>query len=716
MRFSNLSLCVLLVLVPVWAAAQPAPLDTLDRRSLSEVTVTAERVPVEAERAAAAVSIVTAGEIERQPLLNLADALRLTPGFAFLNGDGAGTPPAATVRGFYGGGEAEYVLLLVDGRPVNDVETGVVDWELVPLGNVERIEVLRGGASPLWGDAAIGAVVNVVTDGGPQPLRVAASGGSYDTYFLSGSGGTTWRGRAVSAYGSFKRYGGWRDHAERSVGLAGARAEVLRSERGRLAIATRHSWTDADLPGPLLGSALAAGRTPSNPFYRFDGTEERRHRLALDGRFQAAPGLALDGNLFGGWRAAEVTQTLPLSPEFGDTKRRDLDGGRLEGNVQLTAGGLGTDDRTLGLPIPARLVVGATGSLQTLTSAYRPVVVGTAEDYLAAEPDPDAEPEVRGDGSRRALALFAQAEAVPVAPLRLVLGTRLDWLGDRYDAALPEPGETETKHAAFSPRVGANLRWLATDRQVGHVYAQATRSFKAPTLDQLFDQRLVGVPFPPFSVSLSNADLRPQRGTTVEAGLRHRAELLPGRLAAEAELTLYQIEMEDEIDFSLQEFAYLNLGESRHRGVEAGLRVLVGKRARLFGTYTYTEATIENGDFAGNVLKAIPRDVWTAGASASWGVWSGSLVAHGAGRIWLDDANTIPLDAWTTVDAKLAVRLPLPGPAATLTAEAFNLLDADYSTTGFPDASGSSGPDGGPLVYYYPAAGRQLRLGLRVTL
>lgn len=715
MRLLNPPLALALLLLPPIGLAQPAPADTLGE-VLGEMTVTAERVPIEAARAAAAVSIVTADEIEHRPLLNLADALRLTPGFAFLGGDGAGTPPAATVRGFYGGGEAEYVLLLVDGRPVNDVEAGVVDWELVPLGAVERIEVLRGGASPLWGDAAIGAVVNVVTGGAPAPVRASVSGGSYDTYFVAASGGGTWGGHDVSAYGSFKRYGGFRDHAERTVGLAGARAELLYSERGSLALSTRHSWTDADLPGPLLAPSLAAGRTQSSPFYRFDGTEERRHRAALDARWQVAPGLALDAGLFGGWRSAEVTRTLPLSPEFGDTKRRALDGGRIEINVQATAGGLGAGDRTLGLPVPARLVVGATGSLQALASEYAPVVVGTAEDYLAAEPDPSAAADVRGGGSRRVVAVYAQAEVEPVAPLRLVVGARLDALSDRYEPELPEPDQVETTHTAFSPRVGANLRWLATGRQIGHVYAQATRSFKAPTLDQLFDQRLVGVPFPPFAVALSNADLSPQRGVTVEAGLRHHAALVPGRLAVEATLAVYQIDMEDEIDFSLQEFAYLNIGESRHRGVEAGLSVLVEPSARVFGTYTYQEATVGNGDFAGNFLKAIPRDVWAIGASAKRGVWSGSLVARGADRIWLDDANTIPLDGWAAVDAKLAVRLPLPGPAATLTAEAFNLFDATYSTTGFPDASGATGADGTPLVYYYPAVGRQLRLGLRVTL
>ncbi len=698
---------LLLLFLPTLAHAQALP-DTLEG-TFEEVVVTAERMPVEAARAAAAVSVVAAEEMNRQPLSNLADALRLTPGFAFLNSDGAGTPAAATIRGFYGGGEAEYVLLLVDGRPVNDIETGVVDWELAPLGTVERVEVLRGGASPLWGEGAIGAVVNIVTAEGPQPLRASISGGTYDTYFATGSGGGAWRGRDISAYGSLKQYGGFRDHAERRVGLAGAQTDLLHAQNGSLTFSTRHSWTDADLPGPLLGGALADDPTASTPFYRFDGVDESRHRVSLDGRWNAAPQVLLEGGLLGGWRNSDITRTLPLSPEFGDTQRRSLDGGQLEVNVQATIGGLSREARS-GMRLPARLVVGATGSLQSLESAYVPLLLGTAEDYLMAVLDPNTPAQVEGSGNRNAFAAFAQVEVEPVQPLRLVLGVRYDKLNDDYTADLPEPTASDISHTALSPRAGLNLRWISTAQQVGHLYAQVTQSFKAPTLDQLFDQRLVTVPFPPFAISLSNPNLSPQTGRTLEVGLRHRADLVPGRLHAEASVALYQIDMEDEIDFSLQEFAYLNLGESRHRGVETGVSLLVGTGSRVFGTYTYQQATIENGDFAGNYLKAIPRDVWSAGVSTTQGPWGGSLIARGADRIWLDEANAIPLDGWTAVDAKVAYRLPLPGPAATLTAEAFNLFDATYSTTGFPDGSGTD------LVFYYPAAGRQLRLGVQVVL
>jgi len=58
--------------------------------------------------------------------------------------DGLGLDPQLTLRGFYGGGEAEYVVVLLDGRPLNGLESGLFDWDLVPLSALESIEVVRG--------------------------------------------------------------------------------------------------------------------------------------------------------------------------------------------------------------------------------------------------------------------------------------------------------------------------------------------------------------------------------------------------------------------------------------------------------------------------------------------------------------------------------------------------------------------------------------------
>jgi oligopeptide/dipeptide ABC transporter ATP-binding protein len=81
-----------------------------------------------------------------------------------------------------------------------------------------------------------------------------------------------------------------------------------------------------------------------------------------------------------------------------------------------------------------------------------------------------------------------------------------------YDTAA-----TETDHTAFSPRAGINVRLIGTARQEGHAYLAVGRSFKAATPDQLYDQRAIPVPFPPYGITISNPLLRPQRGTSVAA-------------------------------------------------------------------------------------------------------------------------------------------------------------------------------------------------------
>ena len=90
-------------------------------------------------------------------------------------------------------------------------------------------------------------------------------------------------------------------------------------------------------------------------------------------------------------------------------------------------------------------------------------------------------------------------------------------------------------------------------------------------------------------------------------------------------------------------------------------------------------------------------------APLAWGATAGVTVTDVRGA-WIDDANTMRLPGWTRVDARLAV--PVRG--VQVWAEAFNLLDRAYSTTGFPDAVAPS------VVYYFPAAGRTLQVGVSV--
>lgn len=222
-------------------------------------------------------------------------------------------------------------------------------------------------------------------------------------------------------------------------------------------------------------------------------------------------------------------------------------------------------------------------------------------------------------------------------------------------------------------------------------------------MDQRFDQRTIPVPFPPYAASFSNSLLEPQLGTSLEVGVYHRLEIVPGGHGADVQLAAYELRMENEIDFDLETLGYVNVGRSRHRGVEAGLRLTGPLSTFAFFNYTLQAVTAGSGPFRGNQLKAVPRDFVSAGIGvATADGWSGALMFTAADGIMLDDENTLALPGFARVDARLA--RPVLG--VRLFTEVFNLLDREYSVTGFRDPAGSD------VVYYYPAAGRMLRLGL----
>ena len=703
-RLPNLLIVVvfLTIVLPVRVWAQDeVRLDTSRVYELDAVVVTADRSASLLASSTASVSVLRAEEVRRLPgVRGLADALRLSPGFAFLNLDGLGYDPQATVRGFYGGGEAEYVVVLLDGQPLNNVETGQVNWNQIPLSGIASIEVMRGGASSLYGDAAIGGVINVVTAKEAAPsTRWTVAGGTHGSFLGQAAVNGSWNGRAVSIFGDVQRTDGYRDHGERTTGSVGASLDLLSRPDHTLTVSALTHWRGFDDPGPLTTAELTTSRTQGAPFYRFDNTDEQTYRLALDGSTMLRPSAQLSGSVTGEYRSVDVVRTLPLSAEFADTKNRVIDATRLIGSAQLTVESL--------LSLDDKLILGADASLNRLDTEYYAVVFGDAGVYRDASGQ-RGDLDTKGEGRRNAVAAFVQYDVRPIPRVRLSLGSRLDVIDDSFEPSAPSQGErSSATHSAFSPKAGINVRYAGSVRHVGHWYANVSRSFKTATLDQLYDQRTIPVPFPPFAISISNSELDPQRGTSVETGIYHRADFAPGRLTGELSLSLYQMDMTDELDFNIETFSYVNIGKSRHRGVEAGAKLYVQDRATIFFNYTLQNVTSRFGGFEGKYVKAIPRDFISAGLNASHASGlGGSFTVNAARRIFLDDANTITLPNYTTADARLAYeRRPF-----TLALDIFNLFDETYSTTGFPDPAGSD------VVFFYPAAGRTLRLGLSVTL
>lgn len=703
MRFVPAAAAVIVTIAAPQLAAQlpdsATHRDTTGAHRLETVVVTAERRSAPLATSAAAVTRLSAADLRRLPVTTVAAALELVPGMVVLHSDALGDAPRLAIRGFYGGGETEYVTVLLDGVPLTGMATGQVNWDLVPLAALDAIEIVRGGSSAAYGDAAIGGVVNLITRPAPGERKREAwrvEGGELGTVRAGFASGGTLGSRAGSLFANLRQSDGYRAHEHHRSGTIGGSLELLHGDRGSLAISALEHARRFDDPGPLTEAELAASRTAASPLFRFDDSNEHVHRLTLDGSARAWGAARASGYLTAERATSDAVRTTPLSADFADAQARALGVSRLIGSLQLeTAGTLAG--------LANRFVVGADMSLGTLTSSYRPVATGDSSDFAGAS-GAKGQVTARGRGQRESVAAFANWEASPTDALRFTLGSRIDGIGDRFVPRAPSSGDGfHSWHVAVSPRAGVNLRWIDAPAQTGHVYVTAGRSFKAPTIDQLFDQRAIPIPFPPYAVTTSNPELDPQYGSSVEAGLYHRAALVPNTVQARLALSAYQMDMRNELDFDLQQFRYVNIGRSRHRGVEAGVTVDAPRATRAFANYTRQDATSRLGDNAGKQLKAVPRDSWTLGLTRVPPHGPGvALTSTTLSHTWLDDANTRPLASSTRVDAR--VSYPLAG--VRLSVDVRNLFDRKYSTTGYPDPAGSG------TLLLYPAAGRVVTVGV----
>jgi len=164
-----------------------APARSQDEKPLElqpVLVVTPSRMVEPLADALAAVSVISREDIELSAAQDLFELLRLQPGIDIVRTGGAGAQTSVFLRG----SNSNHVLVLIDGVRVNSVNTGAYAWELLPLGQIERIEIVRGPRGSLYGSDAIGGVIQIFTRSNPDPhARVTA--GSYGTAEIEGGWG-----------------------------------------------------------------------------------------------------------------------------------------------------------------------------------------------------------------------------------------------------------------------------------------------------------------------------------------------------------------------------------------------------------------------------------------------------------------------------------------------------------------------------------------------
>ena len=171
-RFVLFSVCAFLSFPVTWSveAFGEEPADTEPVLETREVVVTATKTPVPVTHVTSAVEVITGEDLQRRRVKTVADGLRLAQGLTVFSSGGPGTSTTVRIRG----GNSDQVLVLIDGAIMNSATLGDFDFANLTTDNIERIEVLRGAQSMLWGADAMGGVINITTKKGTGVPSVSA--------------------------------------------------------------------------------------------------------------------------------------------------------------------------------------------------------------------------------------------------------------------------------------------------------------------------------------------------------------------------------------------------------------------------------------------------------------------------------------------------------------------------------------------------------------
>jgi outer membrane cobalamin receptor len=205
--------------------------------------------PTRASEVPFGVALVTAEELRDTPGMDLAASLTRAPGVYIREYGGYGASRTVSLRGAY----AKQTLVMVDGEPVNSHQGGDVDFNAISLEDVERLEVMAGPSSALYGANATAGVVNVITRGLPAKPRLSMRGG-YGTDDLGSAAvgaGLPLGNFGVNAGGNYRRYGGFRENDDYAG--AGGNLKLMYGAPGDkdISLGGHYQESEVGVPGSL---------------------------------------------------------------------------------------------------------------------------------------------------------------------------------------------------------------------------------------------------------------------------------------------------------------------------------------------------------------------------------------------------------------------------------------------------------------------------------
>jgi iron complex outermembrane recepter protein len=603
--------------------------------ALDPLVVTATRMAQPLASAPASVSVVQQLDIQgSQKSVGLEEALDRVPGVLVQSSQDFAQDVRIQIRGF--GTRSQFgireIKVLIDGLPITEPD-GQTQLDDLDLGAIERVEVLRGPAGALYGNAAGGVIQFFTEEAPPVPTaQLTVTGGSYGFGKYQMKGGARTDKAQIFLDGSFLQLGGYRDHSATQAGnFTGKLRYDVSDTTDLMLLVTAVDTPLAQDPGALTAAEANSNPRQANPLnVQLDAGESVQQVRTGTVAHRRGEWTDLSAYAYFTYRTFDSNQ--PILPMNGD------------GVVTFERYSPGLGSRwAFDQPILGWDQVFSLG----LDFQYQ---------------DDDRRRFQNLDGERGSLGLHQFERVTTVGPyvretvnlrddLELSAGARYDWFQFAVDVDYPaDSGDSDTRiFDHWSPAAGLRWTWLH-DRPAPlpelSLYGNIGTAFQTPTTTELDNPNGPGF----------NSSLQPQTSVTYEIGARvEQLERFTGGVAA------YAIEIDDELvpfESESGRTAFRNAGRSRRVGLELEWAAQLLEPLRWSGAVTlldsqYREYTLADESLAGNQEPGIP----------SWWIYQ-ELAYRGPGGLFtsfeaflvdgyfVNDFNTASTDSYALLNLR----------------------------------------------------------------
>jgi iron complex outermembrane receptor protein len=554
-------LVILIALIlPGFSQAEDEKINETPEATMQEVVVTATRQEEKISSVPANATVITETDIKNSTAYDIPDLLRNQVG-VHVN-DIAGNRRNYTVDlGGFGETASLNTLVLVDGRRINEADLSGSDWSLIPLDRVKRIEIIRGGrGSVLYGDNASGGVINIITkEGAAFKTGAEIDGGSYNTLkgsaFVSGAQSKL----SYALSGSYLTSDGYRDNSATEAKDLGLNLGYDQNDRVKWKLSSGFHKDSTGLPGGIKSSDFAAGISRTDTLHPDDFADVEDYYVMGGPEFSFLSDSEFKMDISFRKRNFLSFSSFDAGNFTGDTNIKTV---TVSPQIILKEPVWGLDNR---------LIIGFDYTDVDEDITNRSLFFGTPSTGIF-------------ELKKKNYGYYIHDEIRPWKKFAISGGYRYDRADFNFEPSTPD-----------NKTMDENLFTAGLDYtfyQKSSVYVSYSRSFRYPVLDELFD----------FFTNTINSSLIPQDSDNYEFGVRHY--FTPSLFA---NINFFRIDTENEIIYNPNTFANENLdGKTRRDGFECSITKRFDK-VILKGNYTYTDATILNGQYANKAFPNVPR-------------------------------------------------------------------------------------------------------------